>query len=100
MVKWLAYGFTVYDPRNTTWNDVGGIYIFAGITNLYQWRAFYIGQAKSFRDRLPNHENWNSAVRLGATHVHVMVVPQAASRDLIEAQLIEAYQPTLNVQLK
>jgi excinuclease UvrABC nuclease subunit len=79
---------------------IAGIYIFAGITNQYQWRALYIGQASSFRDRLPNHENWNPAVRLGATHIHVMVVPQAASRHIVEAQLIEAYQPALNVQLK
>jgi excinuclease UvrABC nuclease subunit len=98
--KWLTYEFEVYDPKTVTWNDVAGIYIFAGITPQYQWRAFYIGQAKSFQDRIPNHENWPAAVRLGATHVHVMVVPQVANRDRIEAELIGAYQPALNVQLK
>ncbi len=98
--KWLYYEFGVYDSERTTWNDVAGIYVFAGITPQGRWRAFYIGQAKSFQDRIPNHENWPAAVRLGATHVHAMVVPLAANRDRIEAELIGAYQPALNVQLK
>jgi excinuclease UvrABC nuclease subunit len=98
---WLnKYQFWVYDPEKTTWHDVAGIYIFAGITPQDRWRAFYIGQAKSFQDRIPNHENWLAAVRRGATHVHAMVVPLAANRDRIEAELIEACQPALNVQLK
>lgn len=97
---WLNYGFDVYDPRNTTWNDVAGIYIFAGITPQYKWKAIYIGQAKSFQGRIPNHENWAAAVRLGASHIHAMVVSLAANRDTIEAALIETYQPALNVQLK
>jgi excinuclease UvrABC nuclease subunit len=100
IVYWLNYGFVVYDPKNTTWNDVPGIYIFAGMVSPNQWRAFYIGQAGSFKDRLPNHENWSAAARLGATHVHAMLVPQAATRDIIEEQLIRVCQPTLNVQLK
>lgn len=100
MVYWKHYGFTVYDPINTNWHDVGGIYIFARQINQYHWMAFYIGQAKSFRDRLPNHENWTPAVRLGATHIHAMLVSQVANRDMIEAELIEAFQPALNVQLK
>jgi len=98
-IKWLTYGFEVYDPETTTWNDVAGIYIFAGLTPK-GWRPFYIGQAESFKDRIPNHENWPAAVRLGATHVHARVVPLAANRDTIEEELIEAYQPALNVQLK
>ncbi len=99
-IKWLNYEFGVYDPETTTWNDVGGIYIFTGLNPQGRWRAFYIGQAKSFQDRIPSHENWTAAARLGATHVHAMVVQQAATRDRIEAELIEAYQPVLNVQLK
>lgn len=98
-VSWSSYQFAVY-VENTTWNDVGGIYIFAGLNAAGRWRAFYIGQAKSFKDRLANHENWLRAVRLGATHVHAMVAAQEASRDKIEAELIEVYQPALNIQLK
>jgi excinuclease UvrABC nuclease subunit len=99
-VKWKSYEFEVYDPDNTKWNDVAGIYIFTGLNARGLWVPFYIGQAKSFADRIPNHANWSAAARLGATHVHAMVVPLAANRDKIEAELIEAYQPALNVQLK
>jgi len=97
--NWLSYEFEVYDP-GTTWNDVGGIYIFAGINQQGRWRALYIGKTESFKNRLSNHENWPAAVRLGASHVHAMVVRQEANRQRIEEELIEAYQPTLNVQLK
>jgi len=65
-----------------------------------QWVPYYIGQTNSFADRIPNHENWSAAVRLGATHVHARVESQAATRDRIKAALIAAYQPALNVQLK
>ena len=98
-VNWLSYQFSVYSA-NTTWNDVAGIYIFTGINAAGRWKAHYIGQAKSFKNRLPSHESWSAAVRLGATHVHAMAVPLAANRDTIEEALIAAFQPPLNVQLK
>lgn len=98
-VSWLSYQFDVY-AANTSWNDVAGIYVFTGLNADGRWKAFYIGQTTSFRDRLPSHENWSAAVRLGATHVHARVVQQAAMRDRIEAELVAAYQPVLNVQLR
>lgn len=98
-VKWLSYEFTSYMP-NTTWYDVAGVYIFCGVNAQNQWVLFYVGQAESFRDRLSSHEQWGPALRQGATHVHVMVVSQAATRDVIERELIQAYQPRLNTQLR
>jgi excinuclease UvrABC nuclease subunit len=91
--------FTDYDT-NTTWNDVAGVYIFCGVNQANQWVPLYIGQADSFRNRIPRHEQWLPATRLGATHVHALVVPLAANRDLIERQLIQLYQPPLNQQLR
>jgi hypothetical protein len=104
-VTWLNHEFGVYIPDETTWNDVAGIYIFTGLvhTSRYPsgaWKPYYIGKATSFKYCLPDHEAWYEAVPLGATHVHAMVAPLEASRDTIEQQLIEAYQPVLNVQLK
>jgi excinuclease UvrABC nuclease subunit len=99
-IKWLTNEFLVDEPATTTWNDVGGIYIFTGLDASGRWKPYYIGQARSFKDRIPNHENWRAAARLVATHVHAMVVSLAANRDKIEAELVEAYQPALNVQLK
>ena len=99
-VKWSTYEFEVYYPGSVKWNNVAGIYIFTGLNEKGLWRPFYIGQAKNFQNRIPGHEGWPSAALLGATHVHALVVPQAANRDSIEAELIAAYQPVLNVQLK
>ncbi len=98
-VKWLSYEFTIYAP-NTMWNDVAGVYIFCGINAQNQWVALYVGQADSFRNRIQSHEQWSPAVWLGATHIHARVVPQVTARDAIERELIQAYQPRLNTQLK
>lgn len=96
---WLSYEFTVY-PANAEWNAVGGVYIFTGLTPQNQWRPYYMGQAESFQDRLPNHERWAEAARLGATHVHVRVVQQEATRQAVEQELIQRFQPPLNSQLR
>lgn len=98
-VIWSSYEFTSY-TTNSSWNDVAGVYIFCGINAQNQWVPLYVGQAESFRDRFSSHEQWISAMRQGATHVHVRVVPQAAMRDVIERELIQAYQPRLNTQLR
>jgi len=99
-IIWNGYGFKVCD-FNGSWNEVGGIYIFTGLN--YQqnlWVPLYIGQADDFRNRIPTHERWGQAVQRGATHVHAMVVPQAARRAAIERELITTFQPALNVQLR
>lgn len=98
-VNWAGYQFTVYNV-NGDWNECGGIYIFAGLNPQHLWVPLYIGQADSFRNRIPSHEQWLPATLLGATHVHAMVVQQAFLRDTVEATLIRTYKPTLNVQLK
>ena len=98
-VTWSGYDFTVYPP-STTWNDVGGIYIFSGTNHQGKWVAYYIGQAESFQTRLPSHERWNDAVRLGATHIHAMPVSTESERQRIEAELIHNFQPQLNTQLR
>ncbi len=96
-VRWLSYEFTVYTP-SAPWNNVAGVYIFTGVNNLNQWVALYIGQTDSFRNRIPSHDKWNPAVRLGATHIHAMVAPLEATRDRVEWELIQAYHPPLNAQ--
>lgn len=100
-VKWSNHEFGVFGPPGTVaWNDVPGVYIFTGLNTSNRWVAIYIGKAESFSSRLPNHERWAEAARLGATHVHAMVVQQEANRDSIEKDLIQTFQPTLNTQLK
>jgi predicted GIY-YIG superfamily endonuclease len=95
-VNWGGNEFTVYTMDGTTWNDVSGVYIFAGTEADGLWHAQYIGIADNFSNRLPNHERWAEARTRGATHVHALVVPQAATRQQIEQALIGHYQPYLN----
>jgi excinuclease UvrABC nuclease subunit len=96
---WGSYTFNVHAP-STSFLDVAGIYIFAGVTQQKLWAPLYIGQAASLSNRLSGHEKWPQALRLGATHVHAMAVQRQADRDQIEEHLIKRWQPTLNSQLK
>ncbi|MDP5239910.1 hypothetical protein Q9Q94_10220 [Uliginosibacterium sp. 31-16] len=96
---WKGVNFDAHAP-DVNWNDVGGIYIMAKKQPSGGWHPFYIGQAKSLKDRLSNHEQWPSARRLGATHILAAVVGQQAERDRIERDLIQSTQPQLNTQLK
>lgn len=87
----------VYDLEGTTWNDVPGVYIFAGLDSTRGWwQAKYIGRTNSFKDRIPNHEWWDEAQQMGATHVHARVVQGAAQQIDLEDALIRAYRPPLN----
>ena len=94
---WQSNVFTVYQ-KVAQWKDVGGVYIFAGVTVQQQWAPLYVGQAASFSDRLPSHERWAEAVQLGATRVHARVTASGVQRDLLEQSLIRAFKPPLNTQ--
>ena len=94
---WSGHEFQVFQ-QGADWHDVPGVYIFAGADRNNQWAAVYIGKTTSFRERLPDHEQWDGAVRLGATHIHARVVNDQASRDEMEVYLIRVNQPPLNQQ--
>lgn len=91
-----AYDFSVCEYHGA-WNDIGGIYAFAFRAPQGFWVILYVGKADSYRDRMRDHEKWESAVRQGATHVLAFVNENSFSRDAQERDLIRAYQPTLNV---
>lgn len=86
--------FSIY-PFETSWNDCAGLYIFARNQGDI-WYPEYIGQALSFRDRLPNHERWQEARLRGTTNVHALAVGWQSDRDRLEKMLIEAFKPALN----
>jgi hypothetical protein len=90
--------FTIYDS-NENWRAAAGLYIFASLTK-DGWYPLYIGQADDFSSRLPNHERLEEAVRLGATHIHAVVVPHAANRDKWERMLIQNFRPPMNTRLR
>ena len=90
--------FTVYDS-NQNWNKVAGLYIFSYLAQ-GQWYPLYVGQTDDFSSRFPNHERLNEAIKYGATHIHAIVVPQAAQRNGYEAMLVGHLQPPMNRQLR
>ena len=100
-VVWCGYEFQSYIAKDTLWKDLPGIYIFAGVSEEGRWsRAKYIGQTTSFEQRLgqgnTNHECWQEAIKLGATHVHARLVENELARISIESNLIDVYKPPLN----
>jgi len=96
-VNWGVHAFHVL-AMEADWNDEPGVYIFAGIQADALWHAYYVGITESFKTRLQNHEHWVAACRLGASHVHAMVVPLPEQRGQIEQELIATYRPYLNSQ--
>lgn len=92
-----AYTYTIYD-MDASWNDVAGNYIYASETT-NGWQAAYIGQTKSFKDRLPDHNEEACAKRNGATHIHAHTNNDGeAARKAEEADLIKKHQPPCNQQ--
>ena len=102
-VSWLGHGFYVYQ-RGADWYEVAGVYILSGRSpddqGMFVWHPFYVGQCQSFAGYIPTHRKWLAAERLGATHVHARVEQGVLARQNLEAELIQAYQPPLNVQLR
>ena len=91
--------FTIYDYDATQWKTVGGLYIFARVAG-DGWDPLYVGKTENFRTLIPSHERWDEARRLGATHVHALVVPLEAHRARLEAALIGLLKPSMNQQPK
>jgi hypothetical protein len=87
--------FTIFDYDATEWKTVGGLYIFARVAG-DGWDPLYVGRTENFRTRIPAHERWEEACRLGATQVHALVVPLEASRVRLEAALILQLKPPMN----
>ena len=96
--KWLDLDFQIY-PHDANLSEAAGLYVFAR-QDPEGWIALYIGETESFHTRLPTHERWQEAAQRGATHVHVKTEPKAAERQALEEQLIQLYQPPVNVKHK
>jgi GIY-YIG catalytic domain len=83
---------------DSTWRDVGGLYIFSYV-DMYRANNFlYIGKATSFKQRFSRHERWDEACAKGATHVLVAVVQNEFTRSSLEEMLIQEFSPPMNDQ--
>jgi excinuclease UvrABC nuclease subunit len=86
-------------PIGVDFKDEPGNYIFAKKTSTGGWRPVYIGQAKSLKDRLSNHNEAACAKRNGATHIHTHTNSQKQDRLAEEADLIRKWKPVCNDQI-
>ena len=77
----------------------GGNYAFVKRLPNGNFLPLYFGQADNLRARMPNHERWDEAKRMGATHVMAHTTPAGETARLSEERdLIQRWDPPLNVQ--
>lgn len=106
IVDWTGESGTKYrywamrDPKDAnTILPVSGNYAFVKQLPNGNFTPLYFGETDDVQDRIPSHEIWDEALRLGATHVMSHTTPAGEYARLAEeADLIARYNPPLNVQ--
>ena len=80
--------------------EQGGNYMFVRLANQAknQWEPVYIGIAENLRTRLPSHEVWPDAKKIGAIRIMGHTQDAAAAREKEEQDLIAHWNPPLNTQ--
>jgi len=83
-------------PIGTSFQEVGGNYIFAKQPSPGNWAPIYIGQTKNLAKRLENHEKESCALRNGATHIHAHTNESEAARLAEESDLLARWATPCN----
>ncbi len=83
------------------WDAIGGIYMFVKPHDQpsQDWGGptpLYIAKTDDFSQSLARHDMWRAAENLGAKEIHLLVVKDAAARERVERDLLEAQAPILN----
>ena len=91
--KWTGasgkeYMYKIYSVEGTTWNDVPGNYIFAKLSKPHTWKAIYIGETESLKDRIPNHNELPCIRCNKGTHVHAHINRDSQARLAEEKDLL------------
>ena len=90
--------------RESELEDVGGVYIFSKIDislggkEPIQRVHLYIGETRSFKERLPEHEKLSDAIDRGMDMILLLRKKDEDCRKKIESELIQKYKPILNKQ--
>ncbi|MFY9227526.1 MAG: hypothetical protein WAQ98_32945 [Blastocatellia bacterium] len=96
-----SYSFEVY-PKNTSFNDVGAVYIFTKRKVSSDKKAthtlLYIGQTDSLKKRIPNHEKWPCVEENGVNCICVHRDDNEKSRLNKETDLRVSNQTPCNEQ--
>jgi hypothetical protein len=97
--KTYRYWFLETPRNSTSIKGVGGNYAFVKRLPNGKFTPLYFGVADSLQNRIPNHERWDDAFRLGVTHVMSHTTPAGdAARIAEERDLIQLWNPPMNVQ--
>ena len=90
------YKYSIYD-LGTTFREVAGNYIYAGLNSKNEWYPTYIGQTGNLKERFSDHEKEPCARQNGATHLHVH---SSSNNEQVrldeETDLIRNYNPICN----
>ena len=103
VIHWAGFSGVVY-PYWFVGNiaglqSVGGNYAFVKRLPNGKVAPLYFGETNDLSKRIPNHDMWSEAARLGATHVMGHTTPAGERARLDEERdLIRNYNPVLNVQ--
>ncbi|MDP4538226.1 hypothetical protein Q9K01_01110 [Qipengyuania sp. DY56-A-20] len=100
-----THAFELY-PIGTTFNEVGGVYIFCKPYPGRQWQALYVGETGNLNERLntalQRHQAWPSCQSGGATHICAKVIGSGVSgrmeRLALETELRHSLNPPCNRQ--
>lgn len=97
------YEFDVARAKRA-WEPVGGVYMFVKPGDYPTMEAagpvtLFIARTSNFEETLARHEMWQSAQQLGAGEIHLLVVPDEATRIRVEKDLLDAQTPILNRQM-
>lgn len=78
-----------------------GNYVFAKQVVPGKFSPLYFGETGDFSSRMPTHEVWDSAVRMGATHALAHATQGGEFvRRAEERDLVELWNPTLNTHYR
>jgi hypothetical protein len=94
-----AYRFKITLTRSGI-PETGGVYVFVKRWFFFFLQPLYVGKATNFRERLLGHEKWGDAFWLnGATERHLVTIPDAREREVVEEDLIRGLKPPMNAMM-
>jgi len=83
------------------WEPVGGVYMFVKPHDqpTLDWGGpitLFAARTNDLATTLARHDMWAAAENLGAKEIHILVVKDEATRQAVEADVLEAQRPILN----
>ena len=96
-----AHSFTLF-PLGAEFLPYSGVYVFCRRFLVLPWEALYVGETKSFYDRLnagsSSHRGMKDAIAAGATHVGLRWIIDESERLRVETDLRHGLNPVCNRQ--